>query len=91
MRYQDNDVDTSITSTPYVSPPSPPKAREAEQQQPQARGLYDFEAENEGELTFNEGDIIMLTARIDENWLEGTVHGQTGYFPENYVEIIVDF
>jgi len=57
--------------------------------QPSCQALYDFEPENSGELGFREGDVIVLKHKVDENWYEGTFQGKTGFFPINYVQVLV--
>jgi len=57
--------------------------------QPSCQALYDFEPENSGELGFKEGDVITLKQKVDDNWYEGTFQGKTGFFPINYVNVLV--
>lgn len=55
----------------------------------QCKALYDYQGENEGDLTFNEGDIIALLDQSNpDGWWEGEVNGQRGFFPSNFVSVI---
>eukprot|EP00727_Mastigamoeba_balamuthi_P010903 m51a1_g6435 hypothetical protein (412) ;mRNA; f:366225-367955 len=55
----------------------------------QARALYDYEAAQEGDLTFHEGDIIVVADSSDPSgWWTGELNGASGTFPSNFVELI---
>ena len=52
------------------------------------RGLYDFSAEEEGELGFRKGDVIEIIEKEDANWWRGRLNGKEGTIPQNYVQEI---
>jgi len=59
------------------------------------RAMYDCEADNEDELSFEEGDVIMILAEEteDENWMEGILESdpeRRGLFPSSFVHILSD-
>lgn len=51
--------------------------------------MYSFHPNQEGELDFSEGDLIILTKQVDVNWYEGTLGDQSGLFPVCYVDVLV--
>ena len=53
-----------------------------------AKVLFEYDAEQEDELTLAVGDIVTNIEQLDEGWWEGELHGKRGLFPENFVEII---
>ena len=54
-----------------------------------ARALYDYEAADDTEITFDPGDIITHIDAIDEGWWQGLgPDGTYGLFPANHVEVI---
>jgi SH3 domain-containing YSC84-like protein 1 len=56
----------------------------------QARALFTFDADQEGDLGFKKGDIITITKRTDnaEDWWTGRIGDRAGIFPSNYVEAL---
>lgn len=48
--------------------------------------VYDYSADKEDELTFQENAVIYVIKKNDDGWWEGVMNGVTGLFPGNYVE-----
>ncbi|XP_070693635.1 abl interactor 2-like [Pempheris klunzingeri] len=53
--------------------------------------IYDYGADKEDELSFQEGAIIYVIKKNEDGWFEGVMHGTTGLFPGNYVESIMHY
>uniref|UniRef100_A0A8D2CZS6 SH3 domain containing 19 n=1 Tax=Sciurus vulgaris TaxID=55149 RepID=A0A8D2CZS6_SCIVU len=53
-----------------------------------AKALYDFQGENEDELSFKAGDVITELESVDDDWMSGELMGKSGIFPKNYVQIL---
>ncbi|KAI0514907.1 hypothetical protein F5B22DRAFT_608875 [Xylaria bambusicola] len=54
------------------------------------RALYDFVPSEPGELEFRKGDVIAVLESVYKDWWRGSLKGQTGIFPLNYVEKLTD-
>ncbi|KAF8941904.1 Increased rDNA silencing protein [Haplosporangium gracile] len=57
----------------------------------QAKAIFDCNGDEESELTFLEGDILIDVRETSEDgWLHGRLErtGEEGLFPDNYVELI---
>uniref|UniRef100_A0A3Q2YE71 Drebrin n=1 Tax=Hippocampus comes TaxID=109280 RepID=A0A3Q2YE71_HIPCM len=53
------------------------------------RALYDYQAEDASEISFEPGDIIRDVETVDKAWWRGwSKDGRQGLFPANYVETI---
>uniref|UniRef100_A0AAY4AWX5 Sorbin and SH3 domain containing 3 n=1 Tax=Denticeps clupeoides TaxID=299321 RepID=A0AAY4AWX5_9TELE len=55
----------------------------------EAVAMFNFNADLPVELSFRKGEIISVTRRVDDHWLEGRIPGtsRSGIFPMNYVQV----
>lgn len=87
---------TSSTPTPVAaSQPEPAAAQPVPSGTSAAtvsrvRALFDFQPSEPGELQFRKGDTIAVLESVYKDWWKGSLRGQTGIFPLNYVEKLPD-
>ncbi|XP_034487411.1 abl interactor 2 isoform X1 [Drosophila innubila] len=48
--------------------------------------IYDYYADKDDELSFQESSVLYVLKKNDDGWWEGVMDGVTGLFPGNYVE-----
>uniref|UniRef100_A0A146LHM5 SH3 domain-containing protein 19 n=2 Tax=Lygus hesperus TaxID=30085 RepID=A0A146LHM5_LYGHE len=65
-----------------------PSAKEGPEETTKVICTFPFIAETWDDLSLKEGDIIIVTKRIDNNWLYGSCEGKKGQFPVNFVQDI---
>ncbi|EKM83615.1 hypothetical protein AGABI1DRAFT_117111 [Agaricus bisporus var. burnettii JB137-S8] len=55
-----------------------------------AIAVFDFDAVEDGDLSFNKGDVIAIVKRSNstDDWWTGRVNNREGIFPANFVEIV---
>ncbi|XP_040841290.1 neutrophil cytosol factor 2 isoform X5 [Ochotona curzoniae] len=74
-----------------------PKEREPTEAGEQAAGaqlgegsrvvaLFSYEASQPEDLALSEGDVVLVLAQVNDEWLEGECRGQVGIFPRAFVE-----
>ncbi|XP_075890293.1 uncharacterized protein LOC142893527 isoform X3 [Nelusetta ayraudi] len=85
-------MDHSLPDAQSILPLQPPEQKEQPDLSP-ARGprcvaLFDYEGEEEDELTFSQGDVIALLQLIGQEWARGEIHGRVGIFPLSFTEVV---
>ncbi|XP_004579034.2 neutrophil cytosol factor 2 isoform X2 [Ochotona princeps] len=48
--------------------------------------LFSYEASQPEDLALSEGDVVLVLAQVNDEWLEGECRGQVGIFPRAFVE-----
>ncbi|XP_043363276.1 arf-GAP with SH3 domain, ANK repeat and PH domain-containing protein 1 isoform X3 [Dermochelys coriacea] len=85
-----NDVTHTLPETPV---PLPRKINMGKNKVRRVKTIYDCQADNDDELTFVEGEVIIVTGEEDQEWWIGHVEGQPerkGVFPVSFVHILSD-
>ncbi|XP_075399820.1 SH3 domain-containing protein 19 isoform X2 [Tenrec ecaudatus] len=49
---------------------------------------FEYIGDQKDELSFSEGEVILLTEHVNEDWARGELRGRTGIFPVSFVELV---
>ncbi|XP_059915138.1 arf-GAP with SH3 domain, ANK repeat and PH domain-containing protein 1a isoform X2 [Gadus macrocephalus] len=85
-----NGTTSDAVETPI---PLPRKLNTGKAKTRRVKTIYDCQADNDDELTFAEGEVIVVTGEEDQEWWIGHVEGypeRRGVFPLSFVHILSD-
>uniref|UniRef100_A0A8D0B7L7 ArfGAP with SH3 domain, ankyrin repeat and PH domain 1 n=1 Tax=Salvator merianae TaxID=96440 RepID=A0A8D0B7L7_SALMN len=78
---------------PETPVPLPRKINVGKNKVRRVKTIYDCQADNDDELTFVEGEVIIVTGEEDQEWWIGHIEGKPerkGVFPVSFVHILSD-
>ncbi|XP_077782480.1 arf-GAP with SH3 domain, ANK repeat and PH domain-containing protein 2 isoform X6 [Podarcis muralis] len=86
---------SQVVPSANIQPPAPmPRKSQISKTKPKrVKAIYNCVADNPDELTFSEGDIIIVDGEEDQEWWIGHIDGDPnhkGAFPVSFVHFIVD-
>uniref|UniRef100_A0AAR2KCV7 ArfGAP with SH3 domain, ankyrin repeat and PH domain 1b n=1 Tax=Pygocentrus nattereri TaxID=42514 RepID=A0AAR2KCV7_PYGNA len=90
---QPTDTNGSPSGAPETPVPLPRKISTGKSKMRRVKTIYDCQADNDDELTFVEGEVIVVTGEEDQEWWIGHIEGQPerkGVFPMSFVHILSD-
>lgn len=53
-----------------------------------AKALFDYDAQEPNELSFKEGDILIVVEKDESGWWTCRLNGKDGQVPMNFVEVV---
>uniref|UniRef100_A0A4W3J0I1 ArfGAP with SH3 domain, ankyrin repeat and PH domain 1a n=1 Tax=Callorhinchus milii TaxID=7868 RepID=A0A4W3J0I1_CALMI len=93
QRQPSEEANGTSPSLPETPVPLPRKINTAKTKIRRVKTIYDCQADNDDELTFAEGEVIVVTGEEDQEWWIGHVEGypdRSGAFPVSFVHILSD-
>ncbi|XP_074650321.1 intersectin-1-like [Tubulanus polymorphus] len=78
----------TVSSNPWNQPASMPASNYSLEGLPHGKALFDYDSPHETDLSFKQGDYILLLRWIDDDWICGELDGREGMFPKNFIEVI---
>ncbi|XP_076828722.1 arf-GAP with SH3 domain, ANK repeat and PH domain-containing protein 1a isoform X2 [Brachyhypopomus gauderio] len=92
-RQASEDTNGALAGLVEMPVPLPRKINTGKSKIKKVKTIYDCQADNEDELTFTEGEVIVVTGEEDQEWWIGHIEGhpeRKGVFPVSFVHILSD-